>query len=84
MSEHGKVSQQRYYLNIKNLRLSRQGYLQGTSNLNMSQERKVFKQRYYRKNNNLGLCRTVLLSGNFESERVAAEEKFQKTILSEQ
>jgi len=83
MSQHGKISKKRYYRNFKKLRLSRQGYNQVTSNLNMSQERKGFKQRHYRNNNDLGLCRTVLLSGNFQSEHVAAEEIVEETILSD-
>jgi len=78
MSQHGKFSTKRSYRKIKNLRLSRRGYNQGTSKLNMSQERKVFKQRYYRNNIDLGLCRAVLLSGNFQSEHVAAEEIVEK------
>jgi len=49
----------------------------------MSQQDKGFKQRYYWNVNNLSLCRPQLLSGNFQSEQVAAGEIFQKTILSE-
>jgi len=49
----------------------------------MSQKRKFFKQGYYRYINNLSLCRPVLLSGNVQSEHVAAVEKSQRTILSE-
>ena len=37
----------------------------------------MFKQRYYRKFNNLSLCRPLLLSGNVQSELVAAGEIFQ-------
>ena len=44
----------------------------------MSQHRKVFKQRYYRNLNNLRPCRPVLLSGNVQSEHVAAVEIYQK------
>jgi len=43
----------------------------------MSQQGKVFKQRYYRNVNALTICRTVLLSGNFQSEHVAADDIFQ-------
>jgi len=43
----------------------------------------MFKQLYYRNINNLRLFRPVLLSGNVQSEHVAAGEKFQTTILSE-
>jgi len=49
----------------------------------MSQQCKWFKQRYYRNINNLSHCRPVLLSGNFQSEHVAAVEIVQTTILSE-
>ena len=41
------------------------------------------KQRYYRNTNILSLCRPVLISGNLQSEHVAAGELFQTTILSE-
>jgi len=51
-----------------------EGCFQVTSNLNMSQKWKSFKQRYYRNTNILSLCRTVLLSGNVQSEHVAAGE----------
>jgi len=36
------------------------------------------KQRYYRNINNLRICRQVLLSGNFQSEHVAAWEVFKQ------
>jgi len=49
----------------------------------MSQQGKVFKQRYYRTFNNLSLCRPVLLTGNVQSERVAAGDRVQTKILSE-
>jgi len=49
----------------------------------MSQQGKVFKQRYYRNINNLSLCRPELLSGNVQTEHVAAGEIFHTTILSE-
>ena len=42
----------------------------------MSQQWKGIKQRYYRKLNTLSFCRPVLLSGNFQSEYVAAGEIF--------
>jgi len=42
----------------------------------MSQQWKGFKQRYYRYLNILSLCRPVLLSGNVQSEHVAAGEVF--------
>ena len=42
-----------------------------------------FKQRYYRNINTLRLCRPVLLSGNFQSEHVAAGENVETKILSE-
>ena len=48
----------------------------------MSQQRKVFKQRYYRKVNILSYRRPVLLSGNIQSEHVAAGEIDQTKILS--
>jgi len=51
--------------------------------LNMSRKGKCFIQGYYRKINNLSLCRPVLLSGNVQSEHVAAGETFQTTILLE-
>jgi len=44
----------------------------------MSREWKWFKQRYYRNINNLSFCRTVLLSGHFQSERVAVGEDFKQ------
>jgi len=44
----------------------------------MSQQGKFFQQRYYRKLNILSLRRPVLLSGNFQSEHVAAAEVFKK------
>jgi len=49
----------------------------------MSQPVKEFKQRYYRNVNALSLCRPVLVSGNVQSEHVAASESVQTTILSE-
>ena len=58
-------------------------YFHVTSNLNMSRKRKVLKKRYYCNINNLSPCRPVLLSGNVQSEHVAAEEAVQTTILSE-
>ena len=60
-----------------------QCYFQVTSNLNMSQQGKGFKQRYYRKLKTLNLCRPVLLSGNVQSEHVAAGKVFKRAILSE-
>jgi len=53
------------------------------SNLNMLQEGKEYKQRHYRNTNILRLCRPVLLSGNVQSEHVAAVVSVQATILSE-
>jgi len=41
----------------------------------------MYKHRYYRDINTLSLSRPVLLLGNFQSEHVAAGEKFQKKIL---
>ena len=38
----------------------------------MSHQGKENKQRYYRNINTLSPCRPVLLSGNFQSEHVAA------------
>jgi len=38
----------------------------------------MFKQRYYRNLNTLRLCRPVLLSGNVQSEHVAAVEMFKQ------
>jgi len=49
----------------------------------MSQQGNGFKQRYYRNFNTLSLCRPVLLSGNVQSEHVAAREIVQTKILSE-
>jgi len=49
----------------------------------MSQQSKGVKQRYYRNLNNLRVCRPVLLSGNLQSEHVAAGEIVQTTILLE-
>jgi len=49
----------------------------------MTQKWKVFQQRYYRDINTLRPFRPVLLSGNVQSEKVAAEESVQKTILLE-
>jgi len=43
----------------------------------------MFKQRYYRNLKILKLCTPVLLSGNVQSEHVAAGEYVQTTILSE-
>ena len=43
----------------------------------------VFKQQYYRNINNLRLCKPLLLSGNVQSENIAAEESVQTTILLE-
>ena len=44
----------------------------------MSQQWKVFKQLYNLKVNNLSLCSAVLLSGNLQSEHVAAVEWVQQ------
>jgi len=41
------------------------------------------KQQYDGNINTLSLCRPVLLSGNVETEFVAAGERVQTTILSE-
>jgi len=49
----------------------------------MSQQGYVFKQRYYRKINTFIVCRPVLLSGNFQSEHVAAGESVRTTLVSE-
>jgi len=49
----------------------------------MSHQGIEFKQRYYRNLNTLSLGMPVLLSGNFQSELVAAGESFQTKILSE-
>jgi len=49
----------------------------------MSQKGKGFIQRYYRNIYNLSLCIAVLLSGNFQSENVAAGEIVRTMILSE-
>jgi len=43
----------------------------------------MFKQRYYRNLNKLRFCRPLLLSGNVESENVAAGEMVQTTVLSD-
>jgi len=43
----------------------------------------MVKPRYYRKINNLSLGLPVLLSGNYQSEHVAAGQSIQTTILSE-
>jgi len=51
--------------------------------MNMSQQGKEFKQRYYRNLNTLRLCRPVLLSGNLQTDHVAAGEMVQTTVLSE-
>jgi len=53
------------------------------TNLKISQKWKVLKQRYYRKINTLSICGPVLLSGNIQSEHVAAGECVQTTIISE-
>jgi len=42
----------------------------------------MYKQRYNRNMNTLSICSPVLLSGNFQSENVAAGEMFPKKILS--
>jgi len=47
----------------------------------MSQQGKYFKQRYYRNINTLSLCGPELLSGNIQSEHVAAVDMVQTTIL---
>jgi len=47
-------------------------YSQVTSNLNRSHQIEGFKKRYNRKLIVLFLCRPVLLSGNVQSEQVAA------------
>jgi hypothetical protein len=57
-----------------------QSYFQVTSNLNRSQQLEDFKHRYIRKLSNLFLCRPVLLSGNVQSEHVAAAASVQTTI----
>jgi len=44
----------------------------------MSQQCKGLKQRYYRNTNTLSLCRPVILSGNFQSEHVAAGKVFKR------
>jgi len=44
----------------------------------MSQQGKSFKQRYYRNINILIVCRSLLISGNVQSENVAAVERNQK------
>jgi len=49
----------------------------------MSQQGKCSNKRYYRNLNTLKLRRPVLLSGNFESEHVAAGEIVQTTIISD-
>jgi len=51
-----------------------QCHFQVKSNLNMSKQGKSFEQRYYRNLNILSLCRLLLISGNFQSEHVAAAE----------
>jgi len=60
-----------------------QSYSHVTSNLNMSQKGKVLKKRYYRNISTLSPCRPVLLSGNVQSEHVAAGTVFKQTILTE-
>jgi len=57
-----------------------QSYFQVTPNVIMSLQGKGFKQRYNRNINNLSLCSPVLLSGNVQSEHVAAVESVQRTI----
>jgi len=47
----------------------------------MSERWKVFKQRFFHDINNLSICRPLLLSGNVESEDVAAGEIVETTIL---
>jgi len=49
----------------------------------MLQQWKTFKQRYYWNLISLSFSRPGFLSGNFQSERVAAGETIQTTILSE-
>ena len=49
----------------------------------MSQQGKEFKQRFHQNINILSLCRAVLLSGNVQSEHVAAGESVQTMILSD-
>jgi len=49
----------------------------------MLQQWNVIEQRYYQIINTLSLYRPVLLSGNVQSEQVAAVESVQTTILSE-
>jgi len=44
----------------------------------MSQQGRVLKQRYYWNINILSACRPVLLSGNVQSEHVAAGEVFKQ------
>jgi len=44
----------------------------------MSQKGKLFRQRYCRNLNTLSLCSPVLLSGNLQSEHVAAGEVFRQ------
>jgi len=83
MSQQGKWFKQRYYRNINNYVSLGQCYFQLTSNLNVSQQGKWTKQRYYRNINFLSFCGPVLLSGNLQSERMAAGETVQITILSE-
>jgi len=47
----------------------------------MSEKWKVFKQRYYHDFKTLSLCSPLLLSGNLQSEHVAAGESVETTIL---
>jgi len=49
----------------------------------MSQQWKWFKERYYWNIKTLRFCRPALLSGNDQSENVAAGEIAQTTILLE-
>ena len=49
----------------------------------MKQQWKGFKKQNYRNFNHLRPYSPVLLSGNIQSEHVAAGDRFQTTILSE-
>jgi hypothetical protein len=57
-----------------------QCYSQVTSNLNRSQQLEGFKQRYNRKLSTVFLSWPVLLSGNVQSEQVAAAGRVQATL----
>ena len=57
-----------------------QCYSHVTSKLNRSQQLEESKLQYNRKLSSLFLCRPVLLSGNVESEKVAAAGTVQATI----